>query len=224
MEIINYDTLFEQYAGIGFEKQYSLSEIIGDGDWNLDLDKGIITFGSIEMPVQILGTYSNHSATWLWGWANEASNIPEKLLRQVNELKKLGEDYNIEFLTKDEYKIEPTDVHALGIIASGRFGCSAYYAGDFGDGIVLVTLESPSIDNVKYNEQARILDVFPQIISIFGINHKRTLKNYLENKGYITEESKDLIKATKNNNTIIASFDESERLIKINGEIKTINI
>lgn len=220
MEIINYDTLFEQYAGIGFEKQYSLAEVIGDNDWSMDMEMGTISFGEIEMPIQVLGTYSNHSATWLWGWANEASNIPTNLLQQANELKKLGEEYNIEFLTKEEYKIEPTDAHALGIIASGKFGSSAYYAGDFGDGIVLVTVESPLVDDVEYNEQTRILEVFPQIISIFGINHRRTLKNYLENKGYTTEEKEDLIKASKNNNTIIATFDENDRLAKLNGELK----
>lgn len=220
MEIVNYDTLFEQYAGIGFEKQYSLAEVIGDNDWNLDMDEGMISFGNIKMSVQVLGTYSNHSATWLWAWANEASNIPAKLLGQAKELKKMGEEYNIEFLTKEEYKIEPTDVHALGIIASGKFGSSAYYAGDFGDGIALVTLDSPLIDEVEYNEQARILDVFPQVISIFGINHKRALKNYLVAKEYATEETEDLIKATKNNNTIIATFDDNNRLIKLNGEIK----
>lgn len=220
MEIINYDTLFEQYAGIGFEKQYSLAEVIGDNDWSMDMEMGTISFGEIEMPIQVLGTYSNHSATWLWGWANEASNIPTNLLQQANELKKLGEEYNIEFLTKEEYKIEPTDVHALGIIASGKFGSSAYYAGDFGDGIILVTLESPSVDDVDYNEQARILDVFPQIISIFGVNHKRALKNYLENKGYTAEEKNNLIKASKNDNTIIATFDENDRLAKLNGELK----
>lgn len=220
MEIINYDTLFEQYAGIGFEKQYSLAEVIGDNDWNLDMDKGIITFGSIEMPVQVLGTYSNHSATWLWAWANEASNIPLEVMEQANELKKLGEEYNIEFLTKDEYKIEPTDVHALGMIASGKFGSSAYYAGDFGDGIVLVTVESSLVDSLAYNEQARILDAFPQIISIFSINHRRTLKNYLEAKGYHISETEEGLNANKEGNIISASFDDSNRLTKINGEIK----
>ena len=220
MEMINYDTLFEKYAGIGFEKQYSLAEVIGDNNWNVDMTTGLISFGSIDMPIQILGTYSYHSNTWLWAWANEASNIPNNLLKQANELKALGEEYNIEFLLKDEYKIEPIDVHALGIIASGKFGSSAYYAGDFGDGIVLMTIDNPLVDTVEYNEQARILKTFPQVISTFSINHKRTLKNYLEAKGYSVEETQEGLTATKNGNVISALFDDSNRLIKLNGEIK----
>lgn len=220
MEIINYDTLFEQYAGIGFEKQYSLSEVIGDNAWNVDMETGLISFGEIEMAIQILGTYSHQSGTWLWAWANEASNIPENLLKQANELKALGEEYNIEFLIKDEYKTEATDVHALGIIASGKFGSSAYYAGDFGDGIVLVTLESPLVDEVEYNEQARILKTFPEIISIFGINHKRTLANYLKAKGYTLKELEYEIFATKDDNALEASFDEQQRLTSLKGKLK----
>lgn len=218
MEIINYDTLFEQYAGIAFEKQYSLADVIGDSDWNVDTTTGLIAFGEIEMPIQVLGTYSFQSETWLWAWANQASGIPENLLTQANELKKLGEEYNIEFLTKDQYKIEATDAHALGIIASGKFGSSAYYAGNFGDGIVLVTVESSLIDQMGYNEQARILQSFPQLISAFGINHRRTLRNYLEAKGYTVGEKQKEMTAVKGENSIFASFDPSDRLTNLKGE------
>lgn len=218
--MINYDTLFEKYAGIGFEKQYSLAEVIGDNNWNIDTGTGLISFGEIDMPMQIIGTYSFHSETWLWAWANVASNIPANLLKQANELKAFGEEHNIEFLTKDEYKIESTDVHALGIIASGKFNSSAYYAGNFGDGIILVTAESPEVDQVKYNEQARILETFPQLISIFGINHERTLKNYLLAKGYTLDETENELTASKKDNVIQACFDESRRLTNLKGEIK----
>lgn len=220
MEIINYDTLFEQYAGIGFEKQYSLAEVIGDHAWNVDMTTGLLSFGDIEMPIQLLGTYSHQEGTWLWAWANEASGIPENLLKQANELKKLGEDYNVEFLTKEKYKIEATDVHALGIIASGKFGSSAYYAGDFGDGIALMTLESDLVDEVKYNEQARILKTFPEIISIFGINHKRTLANYLTAKGYTLKELDFEIFASKKDDALEASFDDQQRLTSLKGKVK----
>lgn len=221
MEIINYDTLLEKHAGIAFEKQYNLSDVIGDRDWQIDMSTGLISFGGdYAFPMQILGSYAFDSGTWLWAWANEASGIPENLLGEANQLKRLGEDYNIEFLTKPQYKIEPTDVHALGLIASGEFGSSAYYAGNYGSGILLVTLKSEEIDNVQYNEQARILSVFPQVINTFSVNHKRSLKNYLEAKGYSFVEKDNRSEAQKADNTINAEFDDSGRLLKLNGEIK----
>lgn len=222
MEIINYDTLLEKYAGIAFEKQYNLAEVIGENNWNVDLETGLISFGDeLSFPMQILGTYSFESSTWLWAWANEASNIPENLLQEAKVLKQLGDDYNIEFLAMPEYKVESVDVHALGFIASGKFGSSAYYAGNYGSGIILVTLQSQLVDEVQYNEQARILSIFPQLVSTFAINHKRTFKNYVEAKGYTIEENGKTITAGKEQNIIKAEFDEMNRLTNLNGEIKS---
>ncbi|MFV0420404.1 MAG: DUF6882 domain-containing protein [Dysgonomonas sp.] len=221
MEIINYDTLLEKYAGIAFEKQYSLSEVIGNNDWQIDMETGLISFGdSLSFPMQILGSYSLESNTWLWGWANEASNIPANLLVEANSLKQLGEEYNIEFLTMPEYKMEPTDVHSLGLIASGKFASSAYYAGNYGSGILLVTLKGESIDTIEYNEHTRILSVFPELISVFAVNHKRSFENYLSSKGYILKEEDNSLTAEKRGNIITAEFDDKNRLTKINGEIK----
>lgn len=221
MEIINYDTLLEKYAGIAFEKQYNLSEVIGDNDWQIDMESGLISFGgNLSFPMQILGSYTFESNTWLWGWANEASNIPANLLEEANNLKQLGEDYNIEFLSMPKYKMEPTDVHSLGLIASGKFASSAYYAGNYGNGILLVTLKGESIDTIEYNEHARILSVFPELISVFAVNHKRTFENYLLSKGYVLKETENSLIAEKGGNIITAKFDEKNRLVTINGEIR----
>lgn len=222
MEIINYDTLLEQYAGVAFEKQRSLAEVVGDNGWQVDMDKGTISFGSkLSFPIQILGTYSYESETWLWAWANEDSNLPENLLVEANELREFGEKYNIEFLTMDEFTMENTDVHSIGLIASGKFGSSAYYAGDFGSGIILLTLNSKEVDAVQYDEQGRILTVFPEIVNVFAVNHRRALKNYLEAKGYGTTEGEGSLSGKKGDNVIEASFDEKGRLTSMNGEIKS---
>ena len=220
MEIINYDTLLEKYVGIAFEKQYNLAEIIGESDWNIDLNTGNISFGSLSFPSQILGTYSFDSGTWLWAWANEASDIPSHLLSEAQALKKLGEENNIEFLSMAEYKMEPTDVHSLGLIASGYFSSSAYYAGNFGSGILLITLKDDSIDSVSYNEHLRILSVFPEIVKNFTVNHKRSLINYLNTKGYKINENNKKLTAEKGENKLSADFDDLGRLISINGEVK----
>lgn len=221
MEIINYDTLLEKYAAVAFEKQYNLAEIIGENSWEIDINTGLIHFGDdSKFPMQILGSYSFDSGTWLWAWANEVSSIPDNLLVEANKLKTLGETYNIEFLTMPEYEMEPTDIHALGLIASGEFNSSAYYAGNFGSGILLLTLKDESIDNVPHNEQLRILSIFPEITATFAVNHRRSLKNYLNAKGYtIYEDGNELI-ANKEESIIHADFDDMDRLAKINGEVK----
>lgn len=221
MEIINYDTLLEQYAGVAFEKQYNLSEMVGDRDWQIDMEEKSLSFGDdIHFSMQIIGSYAFDSGTWLWAWANEASNIPANLLEETNALKQFGEEHKIEFLTMSEYKIEPTDVHALGLIASGKFNSSAYYAGNYGSGILLVTINDFRIENIAYNEQARILSVVPELTSFFAVNHKRTVENYLLAKEYSIHKDNNKLSAQKEDNFLVAEFDEHDRLLKINGEIK----
>ncbi|WP_444898464.1 DUF6882 domain-containing protein [Microbulbifer sp. SSSA003] len=44
--------------------------------WFLNQEAGELTFSSGEVPivvanVEIAGTYSNETKTWLWGWASE---------------------------------------------------------------------------------------------------------------------------------------------------------
>ena len=218
MEIVNYDTLLEKNAAIGFDKQFSLAEFVGDRNWQFDAEKGTIIFGNdIEMAVQILGSYSFQSQTWLWVWANEQIDYPAEILTNANELKAMGEQYNIEFLTKPQYHIEPTDVHALGMIASGEFAASAYYAGDYGDGIALFLLYNEQLDKIEYNEHVRILTAFSQMIEIFSMNHRRTLISYLKQKKYELSEAGDKLTATKKGNKIVATFDAQQRLINIIG-------
>ena len=44
--------------------------------WKVDLQSGLLRFRFqdhfLEGPAQVLGTYSEITHTWLWGWANEA--------------------------------------------------------------------------------------------------------------------------------------------------------
>lgn len=51
---------------------------IGEADWAVDLDAGIITFDSPDgmratAPVQVIGTYNTDDETWLWGWDHPSS-------------------------------------------------------------------------------------------------------------------------------------------------------
>lgn len=221
LELINYDTLLEKHVGVSFDKQYNLSEIIGSNDWAVDMNIGLLSFGEgLDFSMQILGTYAFDSSTWLWAWANEASQIPTNLLMNASSLKQHGEDNNIEFLTKPEYKMEQEDVHSLGMIASGFCNASAYYAGNYGSGILLVTLASNKVDSVKSIEQARVMSVIPDMISNFAVNHTRSIGNYLTAKAYSIEQNEQKLIARKGDNSIVIDFDETGRMASINGEIK----
>lgn len=208
--------LLEQYGGIGLDRQRNLYEVIGDNAWNADLTKGEISFGGhLAFPIQVLGTFSHSSQTWLWAWANTKSGIPPNLLQQALQLKSHGEAHEIPLLKHSDFDAAINDLHLIGIIASGMFNASAYYLADYGQGIMLVTFNSAIIDKTDSVDVARVSTVFPELISTFEMNHRTAFENYVKSKGFSIDKQEHQLIAEKNGTKIIAVFDELSRLTKL---------
>jgi len=93
--------LFDRHAAASWDKQQALAALVGKHSWQLDSENGVITFNErLKFPVQILGTESDVSNSWLWAWANKVSPLPATLLASANELRALGEREGIAELTQ----------------------------------------------------------------------------------------------------------------------------
>jgi hypothetical protein len=210
--------LLERYAALAHDKQNDVYAIIGDNAWNVDMTAGSITFGSqLTFPIQVLGSFSHSSETWLWAWANEQSALPEALLTQARQLRAYGEQYDIDLLTVSTFDATPNDLHAIGSIASGMFGASGYYLANYGQGTLVVTFQSEQVDQVTKNDYARIPTVFPQVMSAFEMRHRPAFIHYLTAKGYTVTETADTVTANVDSGTLIATFDDLERLTNLRG-------
>lgn len=210
--------LLERFGGNAFDKQIDLGEVIGDNNWNVDMTNEEISFGAnLVFPIQVLGTFSHSSETWLWAWANSKSGLSDNITQQAQQLKKYGEENKIDLLRNSQFDATKNDLHLIGLIASGMFNSSGYYIADYGQGSMVVTIKSHRVDKIQKDNHLRILTVFPQLISQFDMNHYFALKNYLIYKGYSISKKGTNITATKNGNTITAEFDEQSRLTKLNG-------
>ena len=210
--------LLERYAALAYDKQNDLYEVIGDNSWNADMGTGTISFGpELVFPIQVLGTFSHSSKTWLWAWANAQSNLPASLLSQAEQLRTYGEQHGIELLTASEFDATETDLHLIGIIASGMFGASAYYLANYGQGTMVVTIKSDLIDQVPKNDFARIPHAFPQVISAFEMHHRSAFIHYLTQKGYSVTETADMVSAVVDYGTLTATFDHLGRLANLQG-------
>jgi len=210
--------LIERFGGNAFDKQLDLGEVIGENNWNVDMTKGEISFGTnLVFPIQVLGTFSHASETWLWAWANTQSGLSDDVTQQAQQLKKYGEENEIDLLKNSEFDATTNDLHLIGLVASGLFDASGYYIADYGQGAMVVTIKSDKVDKIRKDKHHRILTVFPQLISQFEMNHKLALTNYLTDKGYEISDDGAKLTATKNGDTITAAFDDLFRLTKLNG-------
>ena len=86
----SFKILLSKYGAIALDKQENLSELIGDEAGDLDIEKGTLTFGNIEFPVQILGFYMQDTQQWSWAWDNE-DIFGGDLIKSANEIKAIGD-------------------------------------------------------------------------------------------------------------------------------------
>jgi hypothetical protein len=214
----NEQELLERYAALAYDKQTDLYEVIGDNAWNADMDAGTISFGpDLVFPLQVLGTFSHSSETWRWAWANTQADLPARLLAQAEQLRAYGEQHGIELLTVGEFDATDRDLHLIGIVAAGMFGASGYYLANYGPGTMVVTIKSELIDQVPKNDFARIPHAFPQVITMFEMNHRPAFIQYLTQKGYSVTETADTVSATVDFGTLTAIFDHLGRLASLKG-------
>ncbi|MBE8727632.1 DUF6882 domain-containing protein [Flavobacterium hungaricum] len=210
--------LIERYGGIVLDKQLHFGDIIGDNNWNINIANAAISFGDeFVFPIQVLGTISHSSQTWLWAWANTQSGLPESIIQDALALKKYGEENQIDLLKNDTFGFTAEELHLMGLVASGIHNSSAYYICDYGQGAMVVTIKSNEIEKTRTDNHLRIMTVFPQLISQYEVNHNKALTYYLKDKGYTISENGKKLTASKNDETITAEFDELERLTKLNG-------
>ena len=101
--------------------------------WDYDLQAGTLTFSQDGRPrvlaeVQVVGSTSTKSNTWLWAWANES--IPDFASASLGAVRKFGEQQEISQLTEaklpdDEYLgWELTAITAQIIGATGAYRCA----------------------------------------------------------------------------------------------------
>jgi hypothetical protein len=100
--------------------------------WDYDLDAGTLIFSEKGVPqvaadIQVVGTTSTASQTWLWGWANDC--LPTSVTTRILEVREFGQTQQVSQLTEpqlsdDEYLgWEMTAVAARIINAKGAYRC-----------------------------------------------------------------------------------------------------
>ena len=186
--------------------------VVKNRDWNVDFDRGIISFGKEEYPLQFLGSESNSSNTWLWAWEN-INGFDENIISLAREIKAKGEKLNLEALTTAEIEItDELNGHILSIVACGLADKNyCYYRDPYSDGAIFVAFDGVDERVFAPINAKEFVDIIVRCIQQFSLNHKLFVESFLEwNK----------TKCEWNKNTLIADFENSQKL-EIDFEEKT---
>ena len=196
--------------------------VVKNRDWNVDFDRGIISFGNDEYPLQFLGSEATSSNTWLWAWEN-INEFDDKIISLAREIKAKGEKLNLEALTTAEIDInDELNGHTLSIVACGLADKNyCYYRGPHSGGAILVAIDG--VDEKVFSSVSAkdFVDITIKYIQQFSLNHKIFVESFLEwNK----------TKYKMQGDTIIADFEKDGKLmielekIENNFRIKNISL
>lgn len=212
---------FAEHAAATYDKQTYLGDLIGDLPWEFEMETGLLKFGDrYRWRTQIIGTHSERSGLWLWGWANESSGLPDELVLASRSLRALGLQYGIGQLCEVHLPTNRHDGHFWSVIAAGLCSSNAYYCGAYEGGAVFLLIHDPIYRQVIEQPLVRFASLLPKALSTFDItDHRLTVKGYARFLGLELEEVGDRLTVRDGaGRQMVAHFNEHRRLTDLAGD------
>lgn len=215
-----FNQLFEKQLMISMSRQMALNDYLGDNGWGIDIGEGELTIENRgSFPIQLLGTESDQSNTWLWAWANEQSNLPEAVLGKVHQIHQFGRSKGIAELTEATFSLETISAHEIAIVCTALSDTACYYVAGY-DGGALYTLIDKVPEQVNTASLERINTVIMQSISQFSVDHRAACLPYLQQQNLQIQETGETIVATRpGQGHLELRFSPDGRLAKIRAQL-----
>lgn len=212
--------LLSQHIGTAFARQLAFADLLGERSWSVTISEGIVTFGNdLRFPIQLLGSEADSDATWLWAWANKASNLPDKVLVACKELRELGQREGVPELTERTFSLDQASGHAIALVASGVFGNCCYYRGPYDGGALFFLVNNPPAEVLRPVPPERAVTVITQVISNFDINHRPMAESFLAAQGFTLDTASGALVASRNGDEVTFSFDDLGRIANIGAKL-----
>jgi Family of unknown function (DUF6882) len=126
---------------------------LGNWDsWNLNQETGELIFSSGDVPmvvanVEVAGTYSNETKTWLWGWASEY--ILEKVSSRIGQVALVGKELKHKKLTKRKFPVSEKESWELTNISAYVLKAQMVYRAPTSNGHIYLC-----VMDINYAEKA----------------------------------------------------------------------
>lgn len=208
----SFKVVLSKYGALSLDQQENLSDLIGDTVGDLDIEKGTITFGDIEFPVQILGFHMQDSNQWSWAWDNEEI-FGKDLIQSACEIKDIGDEFDIPEFNTPLLNSTFDDCHTLAMACVPILKMDAYYSVSE-DGLdIFVAIKS---DLIKENDSAeKFRNTYYTFQKNFNIYPKIAFEAYTKLKGYGFKPHEDFSLAKIGEARVMAGFTERGNVTRI---------
>lgn len=196
----------------------------GHPNWGFNMSTGKLTFGDVlALDIQLLGTESTASNSWLWAWANTMSNIPSTLLQAANTLRAYGESSHIkELMTASTHLDHLRHGHHFSLAACAVLGADAYYRGPYEGGALFMLIKDPNFPVTVTATPEHLVSTITRFASSLPVDNLRLyVVHYLEQCGMAVTHIDDVITgSTAGGSRVEVEFDRQGRLQQVNAELK----
>ncbi len=208
----------EQYALLSLEKQDKLEALIGEHLHELDLDAGVIRFDRFQFPMQVIGTESDNTLTWLWAWADEQTELPSHLMQSAIQLRNWGAGEGLSEFTLPSVDLNRADGNAIALVSAEVCRASCFYQDDYEGGAVFLLLFDAMIDGGPSFDRQRLVRRLADLFSRYDLNQRNTLLSYLTAKNLSpVSEGVTVNCELATGERLLAEFDDAGRLMMVNG-------
>jgi hypothetical protein len=213
-----FTSLFEQYALPAMEKRRKMLRLTEGHLTDLDLEAGSARFGaSLTLPLQVLGTESDNSVTWLWAWAEEQTEMPEQVMRSSREMKAWLEQNGLRELALPSLDLGVADGIQLACLATEVCRASAFHRDGYEGGALFLLFFSDQIDRQPGFTLDELIGALLDLGSRYSFDHHRALAAYLRTRARsFVEQPASLHALLATGEQLFAEFDA-------NGSVRTIN-
>ena len=116
---------------------------LGRYSWHLDQGTGKLTFSQdgvtkVIADVQIVGSYSTYSHTWMWSWAN--NYVDEKMKKDIGRVKAYGESHRYKDLIAAKWECDEEYAATMTAAAGYLLKSKGAYRGPIEDGYVFMLI------------------------------------------------------------------------------------
>lgn len=199
-------------------RQNRLWEYIGKRNWRVDVQKRVLGFGIHKFGIGLIGTESEYSDTWLWGWGHTEDGLPEGFADPSENVKSLlpnCPEFNEAKFDLDELRMGH-NLSTVTVGVSDRNVC--YYRCPYEGGAMFVQLEGLPDKLFKPLTFAETARLHLDIIGSADCSHKLLAAGMLHQNGYSFTDNGSSITSEHGGQVIRFDFEE------VGGTVRTSNI
>ena len=201
----SFKMILSKYGAVALDKQENLSDLLGEETGELDLEKGVLSFKDFDLPIQVIGFFTEEMNQWAWAWDNEEI-FGADFIKSAIQMKAIGDEFNIPQLTTPIFETDLDTCHNLAMVTTGVLDLDAYYAVPEDGLAIFVAVNSDLIKENDSPEKFRVnFAIFQKNFNVFP---KVAFESYTKLKGYIYKPHDDFAVAKIGESRVIVGFTE----------------